>query len=442
MFTVRMEDHRPALIDNGVHVDDQVMPLNRSFWAFFTVNLVLPFWVVGILVITLGMDFWSGLLVIVIGNAVGAGLTAVLATMGPKTRLSQMESSRASFGKAGTRIPSFLNWITCIGWDVVNNVPSAAAFVGFFAMLGAHLPFWLCLSFLALVQVVIGFYGHHMVQWIEKSLGFALLITFAVVGIVAITKMGSIPVDKPFSFKSFLLTLGIVISCVVAYSAYASDYTRYLPSETPTKSVFWRVFLGLFLSSGLLEGFGSVTAGAVVQATPQGLMDAITANTGVFAPIALLLVAISCIPQNAMNDNSGAYSLISAGVRIPRHLSAVIAGVIAFILALWGSGQFVSLLENFLLLLLYWLFPWIAIVLVDWFMGEKSSFKFSHGWSVGATIWAVVTILTMALFPATDLYTGPIAKLLGGVDLGYYVGFGAAGLLYWLVIKNKTKSDP
>src|ERR1700730_14137892 len=131
MSSIRMEDSRPTLIDDGVHVDDQTMPLNRSFWAFFTANLVLSNWVIGILVIVLGMNFWSGLAVVISGNAVGAVGPALLAVMGPQTRLAQMESSRLSFGKKGTRIPSFINWLSCIGWDAVNNVPSAAAFVGF-----------------------------------------------------------------------------------------------------------------------------------------------------------------------------------------------------------------------------------------------------------------------------------------------------------------------
>jgi NCS1 family nucleobase:cation symporter-1 len=111
------------------------------------------------------------------------------------------------------------------------------------------------------------------------------------------------------------------------------------------------------------------------------------------------------------------------------------SAVIAFALALWGAGQFVDLLVKFLLLILYWEFPWMAIVLVDWAMSDKLSFKFNERWSIGATIWWITTILTIALFPASDLYTGPIAKILGGVDIGYYVGFLIAGVSYWAAIR-------
>jgi NCS1 family nucleobase:cation symporter-1 len=432
MLTFQMEDHRPALITDGVHESDQSMPSDRSFWAFFTANLVLSTWVVGVLVIGLGMNFWWGLFVVLAGNAVGSLGPALLGVMGPKTRLTQMESSRASFGKIGTRIPSFINWLNCIGWDAVSNVPSAAAFAGFFALIGMHVPFWLCLSVLASVQVLIVFYGHHMVQSVQRSLGYALLITFAITGIIVVKHMGIvIDTGKSITLSAFMITIGIVISNVAAWAApYASDYTRYLPKIISSKAVFWRVFMGLFLSTVTLEFLGLLTASAVAEQTPQGLIGAITTNTGAFAPLALLVITVSCIPPNAMGDNTGAYSLISAGVPIPRHFSAVVSKVIAFALALWGAAQFMDLLVKFLLLILYWVFPWMAIVLVDWAMSDKLSFKFYEGWSIGATMWC-----TIALFPAAELYTGPIAKMLGGVDIGYYVGFLMASVSYWAAIK-------
>ncbi len=52
------------------------------------------------------------------------------------------------------------------------------------------------------------------------------------------------------------------------------------------------------------------------------------------------------------------------------------------------------------------------------------------GWTRGATIFLVTAVLTTALFSVSDLYTGPAARLLGGADIGYYVGFLGAALWY------------
>jgi hypothetical protein len=35
-----------------------------------------------------------------------------------------------------------------------------------------------------------GFYGHHMIQSVQISLGYALLITFAITGIIVVKHMG------------------------------------------------------------------------------------------------------------------------------------------------------------------------------------------------------------------------------------------------------------
>jgi purine-cytosine permease-like protein len=42
---------------------------------------------------------------------------------------------------------------------------------------------------------------------------------------------------------------------------------------------------------------------------------------------------------------------------------------------------------------------------------------------------------SIALFSASPVYTSPVAKLLGGVDIGYYVGFVVAGAWYWLALR-------
>ena len=79
--------------------------------------------------------------------------------------------------------------------------------------------------------------------------------------------------------------------------------------------------------------------------------------------------------------------------------------------------------------MLYWIAPWAGIVLTDWFMFGGAS-RPQRRWGPGATIFAIVTPLTIALFSATPIYTGPVAKLLDGTDIGFFVGFFVASLCY------------
>ena len=85
-----------------------------------------------------------------------------------------------------------------------------------------------------------------------------------------------------------------------------------------------------------------------------------------------------------------------------------------------------------MLVLLYWIAPWASIVLADWYVVRDRARRVGR-WRSGATIFALVTPLTILLFSSTQVYVGPIARLLGGTDVGSFVGFLAAGGLYVLV---------
>jgi NCS1 family nucleobase:cation symporter-1 len=121
--------------------------------------------------------------------------------------------------------------------------------------------------------------------------------------------------------------------------------------------------------------------------------------------------------------------LISTGIHIRRAVAAFITTLCGFALAVAGAGKFAELFSNYLLLLLYWIAPWAGIVLTDWWLYGRTE-RHVPKWGSGATIFAIVTPLTIALFSSTEIYTGPVAKMLGGTDIGFFVGFFAAALAY------------
>ena len=48
---------------------------------------------------------------------------------------------------------------------------------------------------------------------------------------------------------------------MLAWSLYASDYSRYLPAQTNTRKVFWYTLGGMAIASGWLEILGLLVAG-------------------------------------------------------------------------------------------------------------------------------------------------------------------------------------
>jgi len=439
---LRMEDISRTVVEQGITEQKQTMTSEKVFWSHFSPNLVPAGWVLGILLVVSGLDFRTGLFAIVLGNILGSLPVALCALIGPQTGLTQIESSRFAFGKMGKRVPAFLNWVCCVGWDAVNNVPSTLALIALFALAGIRLEFWFVLAFLVAIQMVIGIYGHHLVQAVEKYLGYFLLVVFAITGILALVHGGVVTTaTKPISLSAIVLRTAIVCSYNLGWAAYSADYTRYLPKHTPKKTIFWLAFLGLVLSAGAMEFLGLMIASQVADPTPTAVIGNIQKLTGAFAPLALLAIGISSIANNALNDNTAAYNLISAGIRLSRPASAIVTAALSFVIAVYGSGQFASLYENYLLVLLYWVAPWVAIVLTHWYLnGQVAPRSYPQGWTGAATIFVVVTVLTIALFASTSVYTGPIAKLLDGTDIGYFVGFIVAAALYATIARPLSKA--
>jgi NCS1 family nucleobase:cation symporter-1 len=360
------------------------------------------------------------------------------ATIGPPTGLTQIEISRFSFGRLGTRIPSALNWVCAVGWDAVNNVPSVLGIVALGALYGVGVPFWVGLAMLVAVQLTASMYGHHVVQLVAKYLCYVLIVVFAIAGVVAILKGGSfVTVRDAIKPATFVLGVSMIAGYSMGFAPFAADYSRYLPAATKSRTVFWLAFGGLATGSTLLELCGLLTAARMSDLSPAGVIAEIGALTGPFAPVALIAIACAAIPMNSINDNTASYSLISAGVRIPRHIAAIFTTACGFALAIAGAGKFATYFSNYLLLLLYWIAPWAGIVIADWFMfhGDASQ---TRRWGAGATIFLIVTPLTIALFSSTSIYTGPVATLLGGSDIGFFVGFFAAAGAYALVARRRA----
>jgi NCS1 family nucleobase:cation symporter-1 len=433
-----MEKITPDIVECAVGEQSQNMTLEKVFWSHFSPNLTPATWIVGTLLIVLGLNFWTSIAVIIVGNCLGATPVALAATMGPKTGLPQIESSRFAFGKMGTRLPALINWVCCIGWDSINNITSTLALISLIAIVNIQLPFWLVLGLLVLIQAVVSVYGHDLVQVTEKYLGYFLLITFGLVGTLALFKGGSISQGNILPATStIIICIAIVASFNLSWAPYSADYTRYLPRNTSAKVVFLLSWLGLVCSASMMEFFGMMTAGAITNPSPGAVLENIAVLVGPIAPLALLAIGVSSIAANAINDNTASYSLISSGIKLSRPMAAIVVAILSYIMAVYGSGQFATVYENYLLVILYWVSPWSGIILTHWFLIQRYSLSesYSNGWTVGATIFSGVTVITISLFSSTQIYRGPVAGLLNGADIGYLVGFIAAVVLYAFSIK-------
>jgi len=439
--------------------------VGRVFTVWFTPNLVPAAFFIGTLVTAdfLKLGFVTSLLGIVIGNVVGSYFVALLSTMGPKLGLAQMPAARLPFGKSIV-VPGLLNWLSTIGWDGINSVFGAIAIT----ILIPALPFWGALLIIIAVQALLGIVGYEAIHTFEKWIAIVLAVMFVVLTI-SIAGKGDTSLADGFEgadlVGAFIAYVAIVASFVLAWSLYASDYSRYLPANADTRKVFWYTLGGMAIASGWLEILGLLVAGlpAAAGGESSDTIFAVLGGSGnIVAMLAMVAIAIGTIAVNAMNDYTGSLSLQAAGLRIPRVYSAAAVAVLGFLFTLYlqYNGYFAGNFINFILFISYWITPFIGVVLADWWLRGRQA----DPWSVVdfsklpmgtvALVALVVGFLVGIPFQNSTLgydlsADGGILSVFNyatvtwfhGADLAYYVGGAVAFLIYWFGARSVVKAS-
>src|SRR5689334_2878101 len=338
----------------------------QLFWTWTSPNLEFATVFVGVLAVAaFGLSFWQAVLAIVIGTAGGAAAQGVLSARGPEHGVPQMVLSRLGFGYWGNALPAGLNSVTAgIGWFAVNSVSGALAL-----NVLTHLPQVLCLLIIVAVQVVVAFFGYNLVHLFERYAFPILAIIFVIASIVVLSKAhpGAVHHTIP---GAWLLTFGASFGYAVGWNPYASDYTRYFKPDTNRRALAWWSGTGLFVSCAVLEIVGAAVGTAVgaddALAGPGGMTGLLATP---LADLTLLAIALGAVSANVLNIYSGALSFTAIGIRLPLSLRrAIVAlgfGTIGFFLAWSGLHNAGSKYENFLLIIAYWIAPWLAVYLCD-----------------------------------------------------------------------------
>ena len=104
---------------------------------------------------------------------------------------------------------------------------------------------------------------------------------------------------------------------------------------------------------------------------------------------------------------------------------------------------------KFLSLMIIWIAPWTAIYLTDMYLRRNSyepealhrfgegRYWYSGGWNWPAIVAFGVGAVAAALFANAPIWQGPLVGLVGGGDISILSGFVAAGILYYLAMRNR-----
>jgi nucleobase:cation symporter-1, NCS1 family len=312
-----------------------------------------------------------------------------------------------------------------------------------------------------ILGVVAAIYGYDLIHAYTRVMAYAsgvvLIMTFG-----WIIWVHGLPADfmtrNAFNWPGFLGAISTGALWQIAYAPYVSDYSRYMPRDTGARPAFWASYWGCTLGSLLPMILGAM----VGLAAPKGnLVAGLAVLVHGIAPLVLIVFSVGIAAANAMNLYCGALSTLTFGQTLipawsPRRTARTVVSLILFgfalAAALLGKASFLVNYEGFILLLLYVLVPWTAINLVDYYLlrhGEYdvASFFRQDGGIYGRINAAAVTcyalgILVQLPFVASPLYTGPIARAIGGSDLSWMVGLLVTSpAYYWLAKRSRAQGE-
>ena len=418
-------------------------------WTWLSPNLEFATIFIGVLAVGIfGLNLWQAALAIILGTGLGSITHAVLSSWGPKFGVPMMVQGRGPFGFLGNILPAALNGLTAsFGWFIVNSVSGAFALQALFPSL--NIPFFLAFLVIVVAQVLVATLGHNLIhvfeRWALPVLGVVFLVACAYIFINGHWGYSPQPVAG-----GWLLSFTAAFGYAVGWNPFAADYTRYLPPTVNRTMVgFWAGF-GVFLSCVVLE-----MAGAVLVTVPgydgNGIPTA-QLQHGMPDPVyyaSLLCIAIGAVAANAINIYSGTMSLVSLGIREMgltlrqrRALLGIVIGIIGYALGVIFKANVApgSKYELFLLLISYWIAPWLAVMFVDYWLrggdyGDESMF-YNTGYNrwQGVTAMAVGLVVSVYLF-ANDygVYVGPIPNNNPNIgDITFIVGFIITAVLYYV----------
>ncbi|MEV0049285.1 cytosine permease [Saccharopolyspora shandongensis] len=428
------------------------------FTLWFAGNMQITSAVTGALTVLVGLHPLWALAAIALGNAIGGIPMALHAAQGPKLGIPQMIQSRAQFGVYGAVLPLVLVVLMYLGYFASGNVLGGQALAAITGLpVDASILLYAALS--ALIAIV-GYRLIHRFGWLA-SLVSVVVFVYLTFRLVTTHDLGPVLANAELDLPAFLLALSLTASWQLTFGPYVADTSRYLPASTSIRATFWWTYGGTALGATWAMSFGAL-AYAVAGKEFKGHEVTYVVGLGGEALVLPLLLAIALgkFTINVLNIYGGYMTVattltaftrravLSQGARVG-YIAFV--GVLGGVLAVLGRGDFLSNFVLFLHFLLYFLTPWSAINLVDFYFLRKENYDLDamydpdgrYGrWCVPALVAYFFGIVVQIPFSNVDkVFTGFMVPLLGGADIAWLLGLVVPGAIYWAAMRNRIREN-
>jgi NCS1 family nucleobase:cation symporter-1 len=431
----------------------------RLFWIWLGGTFYVNGLVVGGLLPFLGLNLWQSLAAILLAALCTVGL-GVFTVYGARYGTSTMVIGRATLGRRGQFLPTLLTWLGAVGWETVVSVVAALLISAAVTHEWPHTNTTVVevISFIVVLGGLLAWslFGHATILKLQKPL--SILSAVLLLGLVpALLIHGHLAplswtayVSPPAGtnvFASWLFAFMILMSSGCwGWTAYASEYARYLPKQTPARSIVANVFWGSNI------GYTAVLVIGLVITLTLKASNPITA-VPTFLPLwylilFVLVIVVSTWTTGVLNAYTSGLALLALGLKVPRPITVIADAVLVAFGGVYALFiyNFIGSFEEFLGLSIAWLAAWNAVILIDHFVNRRT-LSYDHPEDLlrsgGGRFWyrggvspkafaafALGTVAALLFLNDSPLFVGPGSKALGNADLSIWVGSAVAVLVY------------
>ena len=406
-----------------------------------------------LLIVGFGLRFWQALVVVLVGN-LSYLVNGLGSLQGPRAGTAAFTINRAPFGPAGAKLIAVFNWMTQVGYEVLGLYLVVSAGLALLNKAGVGTSDalkWALIVTATCVQLALPLFGHRMMLRTLRMMVGPFVVLFILLAIQTIGK-AHLGAGHDASWASMMAALAFVLSAGgYGWPMNANDFSRYLPPDTsPRKIVGW-VALGGFIPTTLLMLLGAAVATAIPDASNPiaGLPHALW---GWFIWPYLAFVIVQLFAINSIDLYSSGLTLQAIIPGIKRWqcvlLDTTIAGALTAVTVF--SSSFYSFLEDFVLFMLIWIAPWVAIYLTDFFLRRgrydsgalmqtaRGLYHRSGGIHWPGIIAQLVGMVAAASWlNAYPAWISPLSNQTDGADFSVFMGalFGAGT---YLLLSRRT----
>jgi NCS1 family nucleobase:cation symporter-1 len=421
---------------------------NRLFFIWFGANMQVTAAAAGAVAVIIGLPLPWALLALLIGNLFGVTFMAAHSAQGPKLGIPQMIQSRAQFGFYGAIVPLVLVLLMYVGYFATSAILGGAALAAWW---GINVK--LATVIVSILCTVLAVYGYRMIHQYERwvSLVSGLGFVYLTIRLLTVHHIGSVWHSGSVPYGTFLLGVTIAATWQITYAPYVADYSRYLPENTSKAATFWWTAAGSVIGSYWVMGFGAVALAVAPKLFNNGSVTFFTGlgnnHTGWLIAVIIIGGIVAANVLNLYGMFMSSTTTITALRRMQvrrgaRTTFVLVAAVIGTVLAIAASSNFLSNFENFILFLAYFLIPWTAINLTDFYFVRKERYDipsvFRPDGIYGRVDWRTMAAYLISIgvevpFMNTTFYVGPMVSHLGGGDISWILGLVVSSGLYYLL---------